>query len=221
MRTTIARLILLGVIFSGTAVADPAADIDQLIRGYSKDPGATVQGLLKIMEESPESPGVPKAFAFLITRAGVSEETDYEMSKEFLARIEEHHGENEELAAALFPMIGFRDDEVVTFLEKLGDSKNEVVSGAALTALASSFEHDPTAVERYDKILQKQISKHPDLKIGRRDVTAYAKQKLFASQHLRIGKVAPEVEGEDAEGKKFKLSDYRGKVVFFNFWGDW
>ena len=36
-----------------------------------------------------------------------------------------------------------------------------------------------------------------------------------------IGKVAPEIEGSDADGVAFKLSDYRGKVVMLDFWGDW
>ncbi len=40
-------------------------------------------------------------------------------------------------------------------------------------------------------------------------------------QNLTIGKVAPEIEGVDVDGKKFKLSDYRGKVVVLDFWGDW
>ena len=39
--------------------------------------------------------------------------------------------------------------------------------------------------------------------------------------HLQIGKVAPEIEGDDINGVKFKLSDYRGKVVVLDFWGDW
>jgi hypothetical protein len=34
---------------------------------------------------------------------------------------------------------------------------------------------------------------------------------------LAIGQVAPEIEGEDLAGKRFKLSDYRGKVVVVNF----
>ena len=37
----------------------------------------------------------------------------------------------------------------------------------------------------------------------------------------KIGDVAPEIEGKDAEGVTFKLSDYRGKVVVLDFWGDW
>jgi cytochrome oxidase Cu insertion factor (SCO1/SenC/PrrC family) len=38
---------------------------------------------------------------------------------------------------------------------------------------------------------------------------------------LEIGKLAPEIEGEDIDGVPFKLSDYRGKVVVLDFWGDW
>lgn len=44
---------------------------------------------------------------------------------------------------------------------------------------------------------------------------------LFTLQKLSVGKKAPEIEGEDLEGKKFKLSDYRGKVVSLVFWGSW
>ena len=36
-----------------------------------------------------------------------------------------------------------------------------------------------------------------------------------------IGNQAPEIRGEDLDGVKFKLSDYRGKVVVLDFWGDW
>ena len=36
-----------------------------------------------------------------------------------------------------------------------------------------------------------------------------------------IGQPAPEIEGVDLEGVEFKLSDYRGKVVMLDFYGDW
>ena len=36
-----------------------------------------------------------------------------------------------------------------------------------------------------------------------------------------VGQLAPEIEGEDLDGAKFKLSDYRGKVVMLDFYGDW
>jgi hypothetical protein len=48
-----------------------------------------------------------------------------------------------------------------------------------------------------------------------------AKSELFALRYLSIGKTAPEIEGKDIDGKRFKLSDYRGKVVVLSFWGHW
>jgi hypothetical protein len=49
-----------------------------------------------------------------------------------------------------------------------------------------------------------------------------ARQQLDKLRHaILVGKQAPEIEGEDIDGKQFKLSDYRGKVVLLDFWGHW
>jgi hypothetical protein len=45
--------------------------------------------------------------------------------------------------------------------------------------------------------------------------------ELFEMRHLVVGKVVPDIEAEDIDGKAFKLSDYRGKVVMLDFWGHW
>jgi predicted Zn finger-like uncharacterized protein len=37
----------------------------------------------------------------------------------------------------------------------------------------------------------------------------------------QVGQQAPEIAGEDLDGRPFKLSDYRGKVVVLDFWGNW
>ena len=44
---------------------------------------------------------------------------------------------------------------------------------------------------------------------------------MTATATLEPGKPAPEIDGEDMDEKRFKLSDYRGKVVMLDFWGDW
>jgi len=44
---------------------------------------------------------------------------------------------------------------------------------------------------------------------------------LDEAQRLEPGLPAPEIEGKDLDGVPFKLSDYRGKVVLLDFWGDW
>ncbi len=55
----------------------------------------------------------------------------------------------------------------------------------------------------------------------RETMGAVAKRTLFELQNLSIGKVAPDIVGEDLDGTPMKLSDYRGKVVVLDFWGDW
>ncbi len=35
---------------------------------------------------------------------------------------------------------------------------------------------------------------------------------------LAAGRPAPEIEGVDAQGQRFRLSDYRGRVVLLHFW---
>ncbi|MFT4540605.1 MAG: hypothetical protein ACI841_004945 [Planctomycetota bacterium] len=35
------------------------------------------------------------------------------------------------------------------------------------------------------------------------------------------GCTAPDIAGTDLDGTEFKLSDYKGKVIFLDFWGDW
>jgi hypothetical protein len=47
------------------------------------------------------------------------------------------------------------------------------------------------------------------------------KRSVFKLTHLREGMVAPDIVGRDLDGVEFKLSDYRGKVVVIDFWGDW
>jgi hypothetical protein len=38
-------------------------------------------------------------------------------------------------------------------------------------------------------------------------------------ERLQIGMTAPDFEAVDVDGKKFRLSDYRGRVVVLDFWG--
>ncbi|MEO6709283.1 MAG: hypothetical protein ABI054_01465 [Planctomycetota bacterium] len=44
---------------------------------------------------------------------------------------------------------------------------------------------------------------------------------LFQVEKLAVGNLAPDIESADTSGVKFKLSDYRGKVVLLDFWGNW
>jgi hypothetical protein len=44
---------------------------------------------------------------------------------------------------------------------------------------------------------------------------------LFELRNLAIGKTAPDITGDDVDGKPLRLADFRGKVVVLDFWGNW
>jgi thiol-disulfide isomerase/thioredoxin len=48
-----------------------------------------------------------------------------------------------------------------------------------------------------------------------------ARIELFELRNLQPGNAAPDIEGQDLDGARFKLSDHRGKVVLLVFWGSW
>ena len=75
-----------------------------------------------------------------------------------------------------------------------------------------------TVVERYADC--------PDLRPagGRRTPKTLgesARDELFELRELAVGKIPPEIAGEDIDGRPLKLSDHRGKVVVLNFWASW
>lgn len=113
--------------------------------------------------------------------------------------------------------------------------------------LVQQFKDEPATAKRYEAILGRKavaalVKAGPD-KISKEAETLYertindfadvpdpdggtvgemAKKKLDAlRQPITVGKPAPDIDGEDIDGKRFKLSDYRGKVVLLDFWGNW
>ena len=60
-----------------------------------------------------------------------------------------------------------------------------------------------------------------NINTARARVAERAAGALFVAERLQIGMVAPDIEAPDLDGVTFKLSDYRGKVVVIDFWGDW
>ena len=106
--------------------------------------------------------------------------------------------------------------QLITIMEK---SPHESVRGMATCALASHLatapvgdRNDQEIEDLYEMVIE-QYGANPQL-VGR------AKMAL-AKMKFAIGKIAPEISGGDLDGVAFKLSDYRGKVVVLDFWGDW
>lgn len=120
-------------------------------------------------------------------------------------------------------------------------NKDPQVQGQATMAMAQYLGNMKTAKERgYDdgseylakwtpkaidearmKLLETCVEKYGDISMGRKTIGQIAEGQLFVLKYLQIGKVAPDIEGADLDEVAFKLSDYRGKVVVLDFWGDW
>lgn len=102
-----------------------------------------------------------------------------------------------------------------TLAQVAADSPHTNVRAAALLALGdvqSALGHEVAAREALEK-LAKDYADSPH--------AAAAKGRLFAVRYLAVGKTPPDFEATDIEGKKWKLSEYRGKVVALVFWGFW
>lgn len=69
-------------------------------------------------------------------------------------------------------------------------------------------------------LLEACVEDFADAKQGRNSIGSLASQ-LLTQMQLVIGNIAPDIIGTDLDGVEFKLSDYRGKVVVIDFWGDW
>ncbi len=85
-------------------------------------------------------------------------------------------------------------------------------------------EKDPEALERaFEALLERVVAEFGDetREGDSRTLATVAGGELFARRNLAVGKVGPDIEGADHEGTRFKLSDYRGKVVVLSFSGNW
>jgi len=125
-----------------------------------------------------------------------------------------------------------RDQSLLRILlEK--DARREV-KGVACLALGRSLkqqadadrEKDPKAAAlsqaESEKLLERAEKEFADVEVGFRGapVGQMAKRALYELRHLSIGLQAPDVAGVDEDGKKFKLSGYKGKVVLLDFWSE-
>lgn len=72
-----------------------------------------------------------------------------------------------------------------------------------------------------EAVYQRLLKSFAEVEIEDRKLGDIAEQRLYRIRHLSVGKVAPDIQGEDIGGEQLKLSDYRGKVVMLTFWGHW
>jgi len=105
------------------------------------------------------------------------------------------------------------------------EAKGMAAYGLAQLAKETSENAEGAAAEKAAKeaeaLFQEVVDHYGDVKPFNETLAEMARRDLYDVRHLGIGKEAPEIEADDLDGKSFKLSDYKGKVVVLDFWGNW
>jgi serine/threonine-protein kinase len=104
------------------------------------------------------------------------------------------------------------------------------LSGLALAISLARASHkaaasDPARAQdllrRAEKEFDRVAREFGSVNYGRFTLAEIARFELQKARHLEVGCPAQDIEGTDLDGKKLKLSDFRGKVVVLDFWADW
>jgi thiol-disulfide isomerase/thioredoxin len=116
-------------------------------------------------------------------------------------------------------------------MERIGDeSSDKNARGVAFfcggySRLTSGKE---TEIPVATKLFERVIEHYPDVvyhcsdpRHPQHNLATEAKELLYQSKFLSVGCKAMEIGGMGPDGKEFKLTDYRGKVVVLDFWADW
>jgi hypothetical protein len=187
-----------------------------LIRAHGKDPAA-FEGILVLVD-----------FWFL--------------EDDLVQLVLEHHLANPKMGKLCFAISFRANAEWVEKILKETAAKHpqQAVRGQAMYALGDYYRYraqPPGGGERSDKEKAKYFAESarcftevtkkyadapmPDGRNKLGDKAAAELARIRNIPNLKIGKVAPQIAGEDLHGDKLRLSDYRGKVVLLDFWGNW
>jgi hypothetical protein len=180
---------------------------------------------LALAEKHPKDPAAVDALVWVATNThGIGANAP---ASKALAILERDHLQSDKLDKVCTSLSYRPGKETETFLRAvLEKSPHKNVQGVACLSLAQALKSArgqkelPKEVEALFERAEKQYG---DVKLPGRAGTVgeRAKTELFEVRFLAVGKTAPDIAGEDQDGVKFKLSDYRGKVVLLDFWGNW
>ena len=186
----------------------------ELVRPDGK---VTACEVLELVKMAPDDPVSLKAVLW-VARAGGRDE---EVFGDVAAVVKNHYVSKEGIEDLCLMMVYVGGDKSVGLLEHIRKkSDHKPARGAATYALAQMRARDGKAGEA-EKLYEKVVEEFADAEVRGKPLSEMAEGELFVIRNLAVGKEAPEIEGEKADGKPFKLSDYRGKVVVLDFFGHW
>ncbi|MEO6595795.1 MAG: hypothetical protein ABIP94_13675 [Planctomycetota bacterium] len=124
-----------------------------------------------------------------------------------------------ENAMAIARFVGPEDTD--KFLERvIAESPQPVNKGWAMYWQSVTITRNKNASDE-DKAKAQQLLADAEKLAAGTDLADRIAGPRFEKESLQIGMEVPNIAGEDVDGVKFNLADYRGKVVVLDFWGFW
>jgi len=197
------------------ATAKTDAARQQVVDKKYPQPQKFAARFLALAEKDPKDPAAVDALVWVVVNARYGAESD-----RAFGLLRQAHVQSEKIGSVCQSLVYSQSKEAEPFLrEVMAKNPSRDVQGQACFSLACLLKRK--SADEADKLFTQAIEKYGDVKRYRGTLADAAKAEMFELHNLAIGKVAPEIEGQDVEGKSLKLSDYRGKVTVIDFWGDW
>ena len=211
---TIMALLIRGVFGDGVAEAN------KLI-SQSRKNDVEAMTVLALVEDDLKEKGVPKVIEWVI-------ENGYAEERKKVGDLIWSVPKNDQLMDKYVKILGFygERDQLEAVIKKLPSGNVHQKARFRLALLvAEDAQRDLTLTdmqrakenETVVTILD-ELEKEDELD---EILQRWIKDLKYKVTHLVVGCEAPDIEGFDQDGKKFRLSDYRGKVVLLPFWGIW
>lgn len=208
--------------------ATPAEELAELMKeaqANRRQAGNLAPKFLAFATKNIKDPAAADALAWVINTVQFGQEFD--AAADLYAK---NHAASEK-AGSVLDMLGDSDaDAAARALRAIMEKNaNKSVQAGATYYLALWLYVESERVARVDgaaaslkvaaeseKFYTQVIEKHAESRyVGK------ARKELNTLRNVGIGRPAPEIEGEDHKGERFKLSDHKGKVTMIVFWGDW
>jgi AhpC/TSA family len=174
--------------------------------------------MLEIAEKNPKDDAAVDALVWIAQNASYGTEGNKAVSL-----LSDKYIENKKVGQACLALINSQSADAEKLMRSVMEKNpDHDAKGMATLALAKYLKHklEPPGKE-VEGLLETVEKDYADVKYSNLKLGEAAQRELFELRNLAIGATAPNIAGEDIDGKKFSLADYRGKVVVLDFWGNW